>query len=1030
MTLSAQQQDAVRRSAQDVCVVAGPGSGKTRVLIERFAWLVEERGIDPGRILAITFTEKAANEMKVRLVRRFEKKPELREAVERAWLSTIDGFCMRLLRENAIAAGLPPDFTVLDQSAADRMQREAAETALDELFKERPAEMRRLMEALDLSTEDDVRQPDLADSLLDVYASMRLAGARDLPPEPAAPDVLPEVRQLALTILNDPGFGELHEWTRDLLLLDPATVSLDHLRVLARFEVHLGKGSKSRPGYQAAKTLKQEMIEKLAAQWTQAWNAGLPDLLGTALSRLNETFREKKRQQAVVDFADLEERAILLLETDDNLRQRAANQFDQVLMDELQDTNRLQWRLVNLVRRNDGRSFFAVGDINQSIYGFRHADRTVFEEYRGALRKSGGCIDELTENYRSRRGILDTVFRALDGQPGIEHRPLEAMREFNAADGAAVERLVGLGEQGADVEAGLVAARISQWISSGGKLSDCVILVRTLSSTEPFERALDQLKIPFLVSGGRNFLEARETRDLMALLAALVNPLDEIALFGVLRSPLVGWSDEDILRAGREGWQTEFERLFGKARRLAGFVPPDRVLAMALDECGYPADAADRVQANIDKLLAWVRREHRQRPRPLAELLDDLEALRIGRAEADAPPPDATETVRIMSIHAAKGLEFRVVFVGALHRGPEKRVPAILFSADLGLGVKWRNPATGEGVSSATHAALAGRRKIEEEAEENRLLYVAMTRAEDRLILSYARRKQGAKWPKLVEGAVSAAVESDLVSGGQAEGLLYKTEPAAQIHARPAVEGQHDSSAAVTSVALFYACPRKYYLARYLGLEAWGGQYCPPQPILAAPQGIELGLEVHRALAGLSTDSQEALDLMRTFATSELGQRAARATRRESEFDFLLDLEDVILRGQIDLWFEEAGELVLVDYKTDRAEFSTTEYSLQVRLYALALQRYAGRVPDRAALCYLRSGNVVEVTLKERDLEGAQSAVREFSAAQNNLKFPMKAGEQCLRCTFYKGLCPSPGPSSGPFSEPPSFAPTQPTTDS
>jgi len=1025
MNLSAQQQAAVQRTGQDVCVVAGPGSGKTRVLIERFAWLVEERGFDPGRILAITFTEKAANEMKVRLVRRFEERPELREAVERAWLSTIDGFCMRLLRENSIAAGLPPDFSVLDQSTADRMQREATEEALDGLFAENPAAMRRLMEALDLSTEDDARQPDLADSLLDVYASMRLAGTRDLPPEPAAPDVLTTARELAQSVQNDPGFGELHEWTRDFLALEPAPISLDHFRVLGEFEVHLGKGSKSRPGYQAAKALKQEMLEKLAAQWTQAWNEGLPDLLREAISRVNATFREKKRQQAVVDFADLEERAIALLETDEALRQRVANQFDQILMDELQDTNRLQWRLVNLVRRTGARSFFAVGDINQSIYGFRHADRTVFEEYRGALREAGDCIDELTENYRSRTEILGTVLDALDGQPGIEHRVLVAKREFDSSSGPIVERLVGLGDEGAAVEAELVSRRIQDWIANGGKFSDCVILVRTLSSTDPFERALDRLKIPFLVSGGRNFLEARETRDLMALLAALVNPLDEIALIGVLRSPFLGWRDEEVMRAGRDGWQAEFERIFGKARKLAGFVPPDRLLATALDECGYLADASERVHANVDKLLAWLRREHRQRPRPLAELLEDLEALRVGRAEADAPPPEAAEAVRIMSIHAAKGLEFRVVFVSALHRGPEKRVPAILFSADLGLGVKWRNPVTGEGLSSATHASLAARRKLDEEAEENRLLYVAMTRAEDRLILSYARRKQGAKWPKLVERAVPAVMETDQVSIAQTARVLLETR-GSEVYARPAVSGQYDSSAAVTAVTLFHACPRKYYLDRYLGLAGLGGQNCPPQPILAAPRAIEVGLEVHRGLAGETTVSPEALDMIQRFRATELGQRATRATRRETEFDFLLDLEDVILRGQIDLWFEEAGELILVDYKTDRDEWSAPEYALQLRLYALALQLYAGRIPDRAALCYLRSGKVIEVGLKEGDLEGARLAVKEFSAAQNNLKFPMKPGEQCLRCMFYEGACPS----SGPFSEPPSFVPAQPTIGS
>src|ERR1041385_1025673 len=180
VTLSDAQRRAVERSGQNVCVVAGPGSGKTRVLTERFAWLVESRAVDPARILAITFTEKAATEIKSRLILRFAGQPARREAIERAWVSTIHGFCARVLQENAISAGLAPDFTVLDQPAADRLAREAAEGTLDAMYREQPEKMRRLLEALDLSTQDDGRQPDLAGSLLIVYESMRLSGMTEI----------------------------------------------------------------------------------------------------------------------------------------------------------------------------------------------------------------------------------------------------------------------------------------------------------------------------------------------------------------------------------------------------------------------------------------------------------------------------------------------------------------------------------------------------------------------------------------------------------------------------------------------------------------------------------------------------------------------------------------------------------------------------------------------------------------------------------------------------------------------------------
>ncbi len=150
MNLSAEQRAAVEREADQICVVAGPGSGKTRVLIERFAWLVERKGMKAREILAITFTEKAATEIKQRLVKRFAGREDLREDVERAWVETIDGFCTRLLMEHALAAELPPDFAILDEARADRMAREAAEEALDSLYREFPARMRELFEALDL----------------------------------------------------------------------------------------------------------------------------------------------------------------------------------------------------------------------------------------------------------------------------------------------------------------------------------------------------------------------------------------------------------------------------------------------------------------------------------------------------------------------------------------------------------------------------------------------------------------------------------------------------------------------------------------------------------------------------------------------------------------------------------------------------------------------------------------------------------------------------------------------------------------
>jgi ATP-dependent exoDNAse (exonuclease V) beta subunit len=1063
MQLTQAQIDAITRSGQDVCVIAGPGSGKTRVLIERFAWLVEERNIDPSRILAITFTEKAATEIKERLIRRFaerfERDPVLRESIERAWVSTIHGFCARLLRENAIAAGLSPDFTVLDQPAAESMAREAAENALDQMFSERPGDMRGLLESLDLSTDDYARKPDLAKSLLDVYESMRVAGLRELPVARVVDDIWPRARELASAILADgTARGKdvplLREFASRLLALGDE-VTLEHFEALSPVKwFHLGRIGNGTRAHAAAKELKEEVVRLLQQQWVAIWHAGSARLLREAISRIDALYREAKRREAAIDFAGLEEETIRLLESDTDLRQRTASRFDQILMDELQDTNALQWRLVGLIRR----TLFAVGDINQSIYGFRHAEPAVFAKYRDSLMEAGARVDDLRENHRSLPEILGAVSRALDGQKGIEPRPLIASRsDGNFAP--AVELLVGRGEEGneidqekldaEDVEASMVAARIREFCpdnrdSGGVALKDIAILVRALGATKPFERALDRFGVPFLVSGGRTFLEAREIRDVMALLAALVNPLDEIAVVGVLRSPLVGMSDEETFRMGRDGWRAEFERWFGKLRPMAGFVAPDLLLASALDECGYAAGLTDRARANVEKFLAHIRREHRRQPRPLADLLDSLEALRATQSEAEAAPPEAGNVVRVMTIHAAKGLEFPIVFVSALHRGIDQSKPAIAFSTRAGLGAKWRNPFTGAGQADRAHKKIVEEIKEREAAEENRLLYVAMTRAEDHLILSYAEKKRASGWPKLVNTAIgpprigdrvmpapnTAAHAAHAAHGAILAGSVQWLDP-------PAIASRHDAAAAVTSIALFHACPRKYLLSSIgSGMQHWADRDLEKnareddcggfekRDNLTDDQGdagIAFGSEVHRILAGEegATDqvhtTELAVELASRFTGSELGQRAARATRVEREFDFLFYFEDVVLRGQIDLWFEEGGELIVVDYKTDRVSDdreSSEAYALQLQIYALSLERYAGRAADRAVLYYLRPDKMIDVPI---DPGAARAAVLAFLNAQDAAgdplnpdpmnSYPMKPGEQCRRCAFFGNLC-------------------------
>jgi RecB family exonuclease len=229
----------------------------------------------------------------------------------------------------------------------------------------------------------------------------------------------------------------------------------------------------------------------------------------------------------------------------------------------------------------------------------------------------------------------------------------------------------------------------------------------------------------------------------------------------------------------------------------------------------------------------------------------------------------------------------------------------------------------------------------------------------------------------------------------------------------PEVTEQQNSNAAVTDLVAFANCPRQYYLGHYLGFEGRPRKPEETEEVGGLSAG-ELGTQVHELLAGkpVREPDEEALRLAEVFRQSPLRHRLERASRVEREFDFLMAVEDLVIRGQVDLWFEEGGELAIVDYKTDsvsavEAHRRAQDYALQLRLYALAVERFAGRAPDRAWLHFLRPNTVVEVDLTQSLLERPEQIVRDFQEAQSKLEFPLNEGERCHRCPFWRDLCPA-----------------------
>ena len=1041
----------VAQRNRDACVVAGPGSGKTTVLVEYFKRLVEA-GVDPLRILAITFTEKAAGNMRKKLAQAFQHEPQTRARLERAWVSTVHGFCTRLLRENAVFAGVDPEFYVADERESWRMQQESMAAAMEELFAERAAEIRALIRGLS--------SMEFEEAVLNAYDAMRGAGitVEKLAafPVPAGPGT----REIAVT-LKELRAESLFGWTpaqrahaedakaAAQRVVDAAT-PLEALQAVKDFTCNLNKCRRGTPPAALLKQLREQIQQSKYGLITQFY-ARERQLLLEILRRFDAQYRERKRRAGALDFSDLEEFSVQLLEHNEAALGRVRRQFDHVLMDEFQDTNGQQARLLELVRTK-GR-FYAVGDINQSIFGFRHAEPEGFQSYRDQIQASGDHLVDLVANFRSRADILSAVETVAEDRSGIVDRPLLAGRKFDRERECCVELLSAVDLRS---EAQWVARRILELCPAEFAFRDVAVLVRNTEVIGEFTAAFEEAGVPYLVTGGRGFYESREVNDLVHLLRVIANPRDEISLATVLRSPLVEASDEALVRlrvrnpaglasaltdlkaeAAAEFGAEDYAKLSGFRDRLRRWrqrresVTFDRLLWEAMDDCGYPSPKGSRIAANIDKLLAQARLAA---PRmSLDAFVEELALVRASNPrEPDAPPEDSADAVQVMTVHSAKGLEFPVVFVAAMQKGVDTKPPVVAFSRHVGLGARWRNPALREEKDDLYRHALRAEWKEREEKESDRLLYVAMTRAEEHLVLSYSGESPG-NWAKVIieklhpeHPGLETRTAPDgkdwklrvLLPEGAPEGARSVPAPvempdSAELLDLPAVPGQEDGNATVTALTRFAKCPRSYYLGQYLRFSARPRAWEEDDDKDDLPAS-ELGTQVHALLAGTDVPDagEDAVRLAAVFQNGPVGRRAAQADRVEREFDFLLAVEDLVIRGQVDLWFEQNGELCIVDYKTDNvtaaeAHERALDYALQLRLYALAVEQVAGRAPSRAWLHFLRPNTLVEVDLRPSLLDAPEQVVRDFQAAQSAVAFPLAEGPHCRRCEFYKKLCPA-----------------------
>ena len=601
-----------------------------------------------------------------------------------------------------------------------------------------------------------------------IYDTLRSAGRElvlELGDRPALQDRLEELRTAARSLADDPAATDLQRGSAAALLV--AVSGEPRPDDLLDLKAHRASGERAASYEEARIAAEQAALDELAIRDR--------DLVQELLDGFAESYAAAKRRESALDFEDLQLVARALLRDHPEIRDREALRFRTIMVDEFQDTNRLQCDLVDLLAGAPGeRDLFFVGDEFQSIYGFRHADVQVFRERREA--EGGGRA--LVRNYRSRPEVLAAVNHLFRGDFGDDFQPLAASGEFpDPVFGQPVELLVtdkssykDSGTHWRRAEAQHIARRVGELINSGAaSAGEIVLLFAAGTDAEWYEQELRRRGIPTYRATGRGYFGQQQVVDLLAYLQLLQNRYDDRALVSVLASPFVGVSNDALYlirrAAGRRPIYTGLERSLpeGLAERDA------RLLLAFKQRYGRLADGSSRLSLerlceqilvehdyDLAVLAQWDGRRRYANIRKLARLARAYEELRgrdiegflrfmreqeaVGAKQLEAvAEEEGADAVRLLTIHAAKGLEFKVVVVADAGRDrPAPAADELLALSDGRFGFRVVDPITSERRGAFGYDELRQAREAEDRAERLRLYYVAMTRAIDRLIVSGA----------------------------------------------------------------------------------------------------------------------------------------------------------------------------------------------------------------------------------------------------------------------------------------------------
>ncbi len=873
-----ERRRAVRDFSRSLCVEAGAGTGKTKLLIDRFLEIVRTGRARCTQVVAITFTEKAAGEMKVRLRDEIEallgdgtipddereRLAAARDDLERAPISTIHSFASTILREHPIEAGIDPSFVQLDALEGALLIEECWEAFLEQISPPFDSLLRRI---IPFGVRID-RVRDVALSMFERRGERYVTGVpgmdrsgdssisagrggepdhgeegdRGGEPDRAAADILDDFGGLdavrdalvarvdSLTVLadahcvneDDAGYRVIRDLGGELAGIEGRGEAglEDFLLSITPPKRNAGNKKNWHPAGACAEQKQlvrevREMLEEFRCRVADR----VRDVLWIWLVAFADFVDARKAADGVLDFDDLLIRARVLLR-DEGARRSLQRRYRYILVDEFQDTDPLQAEIILLLAGpqpvagddalEEGK-LFVVGDPKQSIYRFRKADVEIYEEVKELLARTGSHL-KIVQNFRSVPGItgwVNRTFAAIIQKPetGRFQPAYEPIHPYRTGDGTAVIQL-DLEMPSADAtidevrrrEGEAIARTIRRLVSERRMVGDAergtahplrygdiAVLYPGTTGIDYYEDPIRTEGIPFIVEGGKLYYTRQEVRDLAAALWCVEDPYDSLSLVATLRSPLFGFSDEEIFLYVRSGGRLHYlEDVPSRDGRFADLAEAFDLLAelhRRRSECGPVRTMTRLLRRTGYRELSLLRPHGEQR------VLNIGKAVRIARGfdggaysyrrfaewfrrqgtlgavESESPLVDESEdAVRLITIHKSKGLQFPVVILANLVQR-RTRSSTILLERGSRLAFKLGNM-----LKTSDFENLKEREKERDEAEVARLLYVAATRAGDILVVPRTARR--GSYFELVEPHLPGTENVERAGGDAAAGIV------------------------------------------------------------------------------------------------------------------------------------------------------------------------------------------------------------------------------------------------------------------